>query len=356
MSERPYGAQPDDLQVALQAMGDLLAAVPYRLGYRLEDSGQLVLQHSAADRRRLVVLDWQTDRSVADASREAARTVAALAGRFQPDAILILGYGPEAAERVYALREEVRTASEVSLAAVQVDQGQWRAFGVNVTGPWHRMPEVPVSVLLEGYPPPAASLGEHQRLYDPLPQPSYGALPENSRDLIDAAPPDIKAELATRALHRITQRSPHPLDLAALTHALATPAVNHNIVADAYQDRACTSALVDAYRGAPPEQRPAVAAAAATALWLRGQIQEARQVLTHLPDGNYFAATRRHLSSLIRQGASPSSLAPDFQAAAASHMQHAEAAWAAEHPAAPKPADPPAPHPPAQPKINGPQP
>lgn len=232
MTQPPF--EPDDLHLALRAMGDLLASVPYRLGYRLEGSHQLAIQLKRPGGRDLIALDWQTSIPTPQAATQAAAAVKSLATAAAAESILILGYGPDAAQRVYALREAARAADvTMPIAAIQVDDNQWRMFGAGVTSEWNRMPEVPVSTLLEGYPAPAKSLQDYRRLYDPLPEPTYDYLPDNSRELIDNAPPGIQAELATRALHRIAERNPNPLDLPALAHTLTVPAVNHHIAAQA---------------------------------------------------------------------------------------------------------------------------
>lgn len=173
----PLPGEPDDLHLALQAMGDLLAAVPYRLGYRLEDSQQLAIQLSSPGRQELIALDWLAHQPVPDATQQAAGAIAALTETHQAATILILGYGPDAAARVYALREAVqRDHRDISIAAVQVHESQWRAFGVGVTGEGHHLPEVPVSVLMDGHPA-RPSLREHLHRYDPLPQPPTSRCP-----------------------------------------------------------------------------------------------------------------------------------------------------------------------------------
>lgn len=338
MSQHPFDREPDDLDIALQAMGDLLAAIPHQLGYRLEDSDQLAIQLSGPNTRSLIALDWRTDEPDLEAARQAAKTIKAIASSRSTDAILLLGYGSESAERVYALREALQiqiVGTDTSIAAVQVDHDRWRAFGIGVTGDWHRMPEVPVSIMMDGYPAPAASLQEYRNRYEPLPEPTYRSLPESSRDLIDSSPPGIRAELATRALQRIADRTPHPLDQAAIAHVLTDPAVNHSVVADAYKDRAHLSALIDTYRGAPEQHRPALAYAAATALWLHGRIREAQHVNIHIPDNDYYATGRDHLTTLITDGMDPKQLAPRFAKAAETHLNQAEATWAAGQVAAP---------------------
>lgn len=359
MMSQPFDREPDDLDIAFRAMGDLLASVPHQLGYRLEGSDQLAIQVSGPGGRFLLPVDWPADQPNLHAARQTARAIEAVIHLHPSDAVLLLGYGPEAAERVYALREALRhqledTGDNISIAAIQVDQGQWRAFGVGVTGEWHPVPEVPVSILMAGFPAPAASLQEYRQQFQPLPEPTYGALPDSSRDLIDASPPGIRVELADRALQRLADRDPNPLDLPALAHVLDDPAVNHAVVAHTYSNRARLGSLVDAYRGAPSEQQPAVAAAAATALWLHGRIQEAQQVSAHVPDGTYFAASRDQLNALINAGVSPTQTAPRFTAAAETHLKYAETTWSATQPLAPGAPSEPAP-PAPQPDADGPQ-
>lgn len=354
---QPSDREPDNLDLAFRAMGDLLATVPHQLGYRLEGSDQLAIQVSGPGGRFLVPIDWPADQPNLQAARQTASTIEAVTRLHPSNAVLLLGYGPEAAERVYTLREALSrqlAGADISIAAVQVDQGQWRAFGVGVTGDWHRLPEVPVSILVAGYPAPAPSLQEYRQQYQPLPEPTYGPLPESSRELIDASPPGIKAELANRALQRLANREPNPLDLPALAHVLNDPAVNHAVVAHTFRDRPRLGSLVDAYRGAPPQHQPALAAAAATALWLHGRIQEARQVNAHIPDDTYFAASRDQLNALINAGVSPAQCAPLFAEAAETHLKYAETTWAADQCPRPDTSPDPAP-PPPQPDVERPQ-
>lgn len=354
---QPFDREPDDLDLAFRAMGDLLATVPHQLGYRLEGSDQLAIQVSGPGGRFLVPIDWPADQPNLQAARQTARTIEAVTRLHPSNAVLLLGYGPETAERVYTLREALShqiEGDDISIAAVQVDQGQWRAFGVGVTGDWHPLPEVPVSILMAGYPAPAPSLQEYRQQYQPLPEPTYALLPDSSRELIDASSPGIRVELADRALQRLANREPNPLDLPALAHVLNDPAVNHAVVAHTYNDRPRLGSLVDAYRGAPHQHQPAVAAATATALWLHGRIQEARQVNTHIPDSTYFATGRDQLNALINAGVSPTQSAPLFADAAETHLKYAETAWAANQASGPDTSPDPTP-PPPQPDVCGPQ-
>ena len=328
MSQIP-GFGEDDVQIALRTTGDLLAAVPHRVGYQPSSDEIVVLFKPSGTSRTMFTVNWpasQTNQRAAQLAAETiCRTVAA-------DNLLVMGYGEQAAARVYALRQAIRDHDPGKrVGAFQVQHQQWRTFGEGVTGEWHHLPEVPVSVLLEGTPAPAASREDYEHRYQRLPQPTYGELPESTRALIDSSPPGIQADLAMRAVQRIADRDARALDMAALAHALNHPAVNHHVVAQVAHNRAQISVLVEAYRGAPPAHGPATATAAATAMWFDLRQAAAVQIISQVPAGHPYSAAASDLRALISASVYPPSLEARFRDAAADYLQQCERDYARGH-------------------------
>lgn len=322
----------DALQEAWRGMGELLTSIPVRLGF-LPGPDQVVVTLRGENRRDVVLLRWPHRDAPAMSARELADSLQEQHGAQlarENGGVLVIGFGgPEVASRIDSLREAIhlRWPDGIRVGAAQVQGSRWRLRGAAGPGQWRPLPEPSPDLLVQGYPAPAPDMQTYLQQYDPATRPTFEPLPDRLRTLIDSTPPSLRAELALRCLRRLADRESHPLDAAVLAHTLGCTAVSHGLVAYAFPDRARTGALVDVYRGAPAELRPAATMAAATALWLRGRIMESKHVLTHLPLEAEQVDGSRPSQARLGPAVTPESIATAFGRDAAAGLEAADVAW-----------------------------
>lgn len=257
---------------------EYLAAMPVQFGYVLEDRHVVAATMSRNGRPGpRMAAEWDTSTlPEADLAQFLAEHVARLVTSAPDhDRILLIGYGPDGARRASLLRDAVRSATTgPDPIPVHIQDGTWRAqvIGDRWT-PALPLPDVTAKAVLDGHLAPATSREELAARYAPAPTATIGAVTEADAAIFGSSPPSFRAEVAIAHLGKIAQPAPDDTyQMAVLAHlTTAGPkAVRDAVMLAAAADRARVDALVRVYQGAPVRQRPTLAAAAGTAMFLSG--------------------------------------------------------------------------------------
>lgn len=259
-------------------VGEFLATIPAQFGYAMDDRHVVAIGmtrdgHTGPQ----MVAEW--DPSVAsepDLAKYIAAHVARLA-KANPahNRFLLIGYGPEGARRAAHVRDAVLATVDLPdpLIAHVVDNA-WRLQVAD--GAWtppQDLPDVSAETVLAGIPTPAASRAELAARYEPSPTPTFGDIDERDAAVFASSPPSFRAEVATACLDKLTRPAlDDPYQMAVLAHLTTTgpKAVRDAVMLAAAADAEHVAALVRVYQGAPETMRPALATAAATAVFLAG--------------------------------------------------------------------------------------
>ena len=317
-------------------LGDFIASLPYMVGYELTD------QHVAAvavpketGAGPVAAIHWDTSTSPdRDLAEDVAARLARVARQSGNTQFLLVGYGPSGPDRTNLLAEALlATADLPDPIQVHVADGTWRVRNPDTArwSPARPLPDVSAAAVLRGLPTPAASRDELAHRFDPLPAPLYGEVSAHDAQVFADSAPTFRADVALRILDQLaTPGTDDPSRMATLAHLTATaePPVRDAILAAAAGDPAKTDVLVRTYQTAPATQRPALATAAATAVYLHGgQSSVVEEILRHADRDGPNARLTALVDAASRRGLNPYEVRHSIAADTAAQLERADADW-----------------------------
>lgn len=318
-------------------LSEYLASLPHEVGYQLDERHVAAAAVSADGRPGpLAAVQWDTsvasDRALAE---EVAATLARVARNSGYERFLIVGYGPDGAERAGLLSDALlATADLPEPLRVHVDHDTWRVQlpGSEQWSPAQPLPDLSAAAVLEGTPLPASSREELAHRFDPLPEPLYGDVAARDAALFADSAPSFRADVAVRSLHHLAVpgQSDDRDRMATLAHLTAAgpAAVRDAVLVAAADDPARTDALVRTYRAAPEQHRPALATTAAAAVYLGGgQSPAIEAILRHADREGPNAALTRLVEAAKNQGINPHKIRRAIGSSIATQLDEADARW-----------------------------
>ena len=314
-----------------------LASLPHQVGYHLDERHVVAFAVSKDDHvGPLAAIQWDTSAlSERALTEEVAASLARVARDSQHEQFVIVGYGPEGAERAQRLSDALlATADLPEPVHVHVDQGTWRVQPPDSLewSPAVALPDVSAQAAIDGTPPPAASREELAQRFEPLPQPLYGDISQQDAALFADSAPSFRADVAIRSLHHLAE--PGQGDdrdrMATLAHiTTANPrAVRDAVIKSAAEDPARTDALVRTYRAAPHEHRAALASSAAAAVFLNGgQPPAVEAILKHADRTGPNANLTRLTEASKQQGRDPHEIRRTISHTVPTQLDRDDAKW-----------------------------
>lgn len=319
-------------------LADYLAKLPYTVGHQLGDQ-HVVIGAYDSDMKTLVhaAIDWNDSLGSDHKTAEQITAHLARALREHPVARLVVtAYGPDGPSRSRVMADTLQGAFGQAVFQLHVHDGHGRVRS-NTTGEWGRAIAVAGFVpqaALNGLPAPAASRTELLESVAPLPTPLFGTLDPDLATKLLGSSPLLQAEIAQRALDSLaTNRIDDLQQVAVLSHLITTTALTRDtVLVHAIRDGelmdARTGALVRTFRGAPPEQRPQLAATAAVATFLAAWHPPIVHGLLRHADKNAELTTL--VSQAVRLGIDPRTMRPGLTQATNELLAEAETTWSAQ--------------------------
>lgn len=319
-------------------LGEFLAGIPAQFGYAMNDDHVVAVGISREGRSGpYIVAEWDlsTAREV-DLAGNIAEHIARIA-KANPtyDRFVLVGYGPEGADRAGLLRTAVlATVKMPEPIVVHVNGNAWRLqIGEDTWTPAADLPDVSAQVVLAGLLAPVASRAELAARYEPLPTPTFGSINQRDAAVFESSPPSFRAEVATAALDKLTRPAlDEPYQMAVLAHLTTTgpKAVRDAVMLAAAADVEHVAALVRAYQGAPEDMRPTMAAAAGTAMFLYGGGSvEMETILSHADRTGGAAHLTQLVSMSKRIGLNPHELRAQLVTLTKPALEEADTLWTA---------------------------
>lgn len=324
-----------DYDYKVSSTADLVGMIPTLLGYEPEDHQVVV----TITYDRYLGLTAGTHWDVAGDTEHTASMLAqqiydsaSLDPRYDPDTTrcMVGGYGPAGQERALLLSDamrrhmEVRTTYAVDAGQLQVllDGGAWSTPEPldNAGATW---------LITEGRLAPRSRDDQLAR-FEPHPTPTFGPLPATEATKLDRMAPSARVAVAEMLVDRLGQPAGprDPAQMATLAHiVLSHPVVRDCVLMHATQSDQGTEVILDLYRGAPPEQRSRLAAAAAFTHYFGPDsgTTSTKAILAHAEGtlGELMRAAVGIPPNLIRGSLFPEAAATQLQEADLAHRRQA---------------------------------
>ena len=307
----------------LTGIGDTIAAIPTIVGYQPAEGCVAVMGASNDVVAVTGVIQWPDEPDLRATAEDLAAAFRASMINGGVDHLMIVGYGETGAARAVAFADAIDATmgNPPTHYEILVQDGRYRLN--HPAASWRAVPEPPAEFAVAGWAPAAATREELWARYDPLERPTIEALSADHRRRLDRLSPSLRADIARRSLDRIATRDDRVSDGAQVAHLVQDPPVRDAVIVHAQGDVARTEALVQTFRGAPRAQRAVLAAAAGTALYLRGEAAHADPVLAHAGDDTLAGLAR----SAVAAGLPPGRVRADLVGAVDEDLAQADARW-----------------------------
>ncbi|MGO1568544.1 MAG: hypothetical protein ACTHXC_10985 [Brachybacterium sp.] len=306
---------------------EYLGSVPWMLGYQPDD-GQVVVLVQSERGNMLASMDAQTahvfDRAAAaDLISRADQGLAP-----GPKQIVVAGFGASGPASLGPVSDALRALStDQSVVDAHVTAERYTLR--DHAGVWSEpaaLPAPDISLLVSGRAP-APSRQARAETFAPLPQPLFQPADAATRAQLARLAPTDRVLRGREVLERMAQPgAPRTAtDLAVFAEVVADDvlAVRDHLIVSSARRPEHLDVLVRTYRGAPPELRDRVGAAAAAALLLSGNSTlESRTVLDHLNERNSLAELVAQVAE--HPGTNPRDLLERIESTAGSSLRAAD--------------------------------
>ncbi|NIZ91758.1 DUF4192 family protein [Kineococcus rubinsiae] len=269
--------------------GDTFVAdLPGQIGYQPAPGAVVVSAFSASHRFQFnAVVDLPEGGDRTALLQDVAAQLRRPQREYETAMIVLTGYGPAGDVNAAQLRTALTDGPTHVFYLAHIEGTRVRTLAHDDVA-WsssRQLPDTAARTVLRERATPAANREEFSARYAPLTTATFTALRPDQADAIGVhARPSLRADVAARYLDQLAQaRGSDPAKQAVLAHLVTVDLTTRDaVLVAAATDSARVTALIDVYRGAPPELRPACASAAAAAMFMDGApLSAVSSVLAH---------------------------------------------------------------------------
>lgn len=257
------------------SVGELIAAIPYMVGYQPTDPSFSVVAIGADDGSVVftAVSRINSEESPVTATQSFFDELGAAVNRSDQSigSLVVTFHGDPATMDAEGLVQQAFDSFDrvERVALANAHEGAYRLIGPVGEG-WSRPEPLPRPPMIPGVGmEPAASPEEFYGRTDPYPEPRFADVDVVTRGQLDRMPPSLRVEVANRTLDRIAD-APDPHSMSVLAHLAGDPTVQDYLLLHASEDKMRAQALLEVYKSSPERHRSLLAGLAGGSMFLAG--------------------------------------------------------------------------------------